>query len=119
MVLFRLAYVQVEQRVDHFKKTLKERLLEMPSTLEEQKKIIRYLLILEPDTDAGWTCLSAHYHWLMGLLWDSQQKHHKLGRIIFLEILQVCIGYYLSFLLFSSSGGPVERRRFGHRRKIW
>lgn len=75
--LFKEAYQQVEQRIEAFRKTLEEKLLEMPSSLDEQKKIIRYLLLLKPDTDAGWTCLSATHYWLNGLLWDSQDKHYK------------------------------------------
>uniref|UniRef100_A0A915L479 Exocyst complex component 2 n=1 Tax=Romanomermis culicivorax TaxID=13658 RepID=A0A915L479_ROMCU len=75
--LFKEAYSEVEQRVEKFRKALEEKLVEMPSTLDEQKKIIRYLLLLNPESTAGWTCLNASYHWLLGLLWDSQQKHHK------------------------------------------
>lgn len=75
--LFKEALAEVEKEMAHFKETLNERLLEMPSSLDEQKKIIRYLLMLDDESDPGWDCISAHYHWLQGVLWDSQEKHWK------------------------------------------
>jgi len=85
------AYQQVEQKIDTFRKTLEDKLLEMPSTLDEQKKIIRYLLLLKPDTDAGWTCLSATHYWLNGLLWDSQDKHYKAGDCLNFWCDMICL----------------------------
>lgn len=62
-----------------FVQTLSRKLLEMPPHLEEQKNIIRYLLMIDQKKDPGWDCLCAYQRYITGLLWDSQTKYFDMG----------------------------------------
>lgn len=48
-----------------FKRQLAESLKEMPSPLEDQKKLIRHLLTLEPDSDPAWDCITMYDRWVV------------------------------------------------------
>lgn len=41
MFLLYLVYQEVEQRIEHFREMLLEKLKEQPSTVEEQKRLVK------------------------------------------------------------------------------
>ena len=62
MVIF---LYQVENRISRFRDMLYKKLMELPSTVEEQKKLIRFLVHLETPGDPAWECLVNMQKWLI------------------------------------------------------
>ncbi|CAD6189841.1 unnamed protein product [Caenorhabditis auriculariae] len=42
---------------------------------EEQSKLIKYLKILDPESDPTWECITSYYVWLEKVLWDMQRDY--------------------------------------------
>ncbi|XP_013403813.1 exocyst complex component 2 isoform X2 [Lingula anatina] len=75
IAVFKKVYEEVERRVADFREMLHKKLLELPSTLDEQKKLVRYLVELESAGDPAWECLSNQQQWLLQLLTDCKTGH--------------------------------------------
>ncbi|XP_074644700.1 exocyst complex component 2-like [Tubulanus polymorphus] len=73
--IFKKVYEEVEKRISDFRKMLHSKLLKFPSTLEEQKKLIRYLVNLEQRGDPAWECLIHQQKWLTDLMLDCKEGH--------------------------------------------
>ncbi|XP_064641021.1 exocyst complex component 2-like isoform X2 [Lineus longissimus] len=73
--VFRKVYTEVEQRISAFRGTLHKKLLQLPSTLDEQKKLIRYLVNLELQGDPAWECLVNQQKWLITLMSNCKDEH--------------------------------------------
>lgn len=78
--IFKKVYKEVEERVHSFRKMLHQKLLELPNSLEEQKKLIRYLVNLESGGDPAWECLNNQQNWLMTMLSQCRDEHITEGR---------------------------------------
>lgn len=98
LIVFLKVYREVDSRMKVFVQTLNRKLLEVPPHVEEQKNIIRYLLMFDNQKDPGWDCLCAYQRYITGLLWDSQTKYFDLGTsassiiiIIILLIMNIII----------------------------
>ena len=61
--------------MEKFKKDVRQKLIDVPTTFEEQSKLIKYLKLLEPDSDPAWDCITAYHVWLEDVLWQLQEKH--------------------------------------------
>jgi len=70
--VFRKVYKEVERRIASFRDMLHKRLKDPNNTLEEQKKLIRYLVSLEYPGDPAWECLDNQQKWLIELLDDCK-----------------------------------------------
>ncbi|XP_052817552.1 exocyst complex component 2-like [Mya arenaria] len=73
--IFKKVYGEVEESMQAFCKMLRQKLLKLPNTLHEQKKLIGYLSSLESKGNVGWECLSNMESWLRNLLVDCQKRH--------------------------------------------
>lgn len=73
--VFRKVYTEVESRVNSFREMLQNKLYELPNTLEEQKKLIRYLNNLECPGDPAWECLINQQKWLLTILHRCKDQH--------------------------------------------
>ncbi|XP_048254965.1 exocyst complex component 2-like [Haliotis rufescens] len=73
--VFKKVYQQVEKRISDFRMMLHNKLLEPTISLEEQKKLIRYLISLEYNGDPAWECLMKQQKWLIGLLHECKEDH--------------------------------------------
>lgn len=80
--IFKKVYKEVEERVHSFRKMLHQKLLELPNSLEEQKKLIRYLVNLESGGDPAWECLTNQQKWLMTMLSRCRDEHIIEGKKI-------------------------------------
>ncbi|VDN41030.1 unnamed protein product [Gongylonema pulchrum] len=69
---------ELDQKMEVFKRNMKQRLIDMPTSFEDQSKLIKYLKVLEPNSDPAWDCITAYHCWLEDLLWQTQAKHLKL-----------------------------------------
>uniref|UniRef100_A0A1I8EB06 Exocyst complex component 2 n=1 Tax=Wuchereria bancrofti TaxID=6293 RepID=A0A1I8EB06_WUCBA len=70
---------ELDQKMEIFKRNMKQRLIDMPTSFEDQSKLIKYLKVLEPNSDPAWDCITAYHCWLEDLLWQTQRKHLKLA----------------------------------------
>ncbi|VDM45172.1 unnamed protein product [Toxocara canis] len=76
--LFKEVMQELDSKMEVFKKNMKQRLIDMPTSFEDQSKLIKYLKVLEPESDPAWDCITAYHCWLEDLLWQVQFKHHKI-----------------------------------------
>ncbi|KAL6729052.1 hypothetical protein Aduo_000144 [Ancylostoma duodenale] len=75
--LFKEVMVHLDAKMDRFKEELKHKLIDTSASFEEQSKLIKYLKILEPDSDPTWECITAYHCWLEDILWKLQEEHFK------------------------------------------
>lgn len=73
--VFRKVYTEVESKIHSFREMLQQKLYELPNTLEEQKKLIRYLNNLECSGDPAWECIINQQKWLLGILHRCKERH--------------------------------------------
>ncbi|XP_048748841.2 exocyst complex component 2-like isoform X2 [Ostrea edulis] len=73
--VFRRVYSDVESRINTFRDMLQTKLLQLPTPLEEQKKLIRYLISLGCEGDPAWECLVNQQKWLIGILTKCKDDH--------------------------------------------
>ncbi|CAL2031056.1 hypothetical protein CAEBREN_26336 [Caenorhabditis brenneri] len=72
--LFKELMVEIDAKMEVFKEEMKRKLIDTPVSYEEQSKLIKYLKILDPDSDPTWDCITSYYVWLEKSLWDMQTK---------------------------------------------
>ncbi|EFO21482.2 hypothetical protein LOAG_07007 [Loa loa] len=77
--LFKEVMANLDQKMEIFKRNMKQRLIDMPTSFEDQSKLIKYLKVLEPNSDPAWDCITAYHCWLEDLLWQTQRKHLNLA----------------------------------------
>ncbi|XP_038068358.1 exocyst complex component 2-like [Patiria miniata] len=77
---FKKVYEEVEKRIVDLRVQLKNKLMELPSTLDDQKKLIRYLVELEAPGDPAWECIVNQQHWLLKLLQKCKDDHLQMDQ---------------------------------------
>uniref|UniRef100_A0AC34GN75 Exocyst complex component 2 n=1 Tax=Panagrolaimus sp. ES5 TaxID=591445 RepID=A0AC34GN75_9BILA len=75
--LFKEVMKVLDKKMEKFKRDVRQKLIDVPTTFEEQSKLIKYLKVLEPDSDPAWDCITAYHVWLEDILWQLQEKHYK------------------------------------------
>nr|XP_006811907.1 PREDICTED: exocyst complex component 2-like [Saccoglossus kowalevskii] len=78
--VFKKVYKEVESRIDGLRKQLLEELMILPSTLDQQKDLIRCLTSLVSSGDPAWDCLLNQHKWLMGLLSQCKEDNLQLEK---------------------------------------
>ncbi|XP_077993599.1 exocyst complex component 2-like isoform X2 [Glandiceps talaboti] len=78
--VFKKVYQEVESRVSELRKQLKEQLMALPATLDDQKKIIRYLVDLECGGDPAWECIQNQKKWLTELLLQCKDEYLQVEK---------------------------------------
>jgi len=73
--VFRSVYQEVEKRIVAFREKLYEKIMHLPSPVEEQKKYIKFLVQLETCGDPAWECIDNEYRWLEKLLVTCKDEH--------------------------------------------
>ncbi|XP_076112322.1 exocyst complex component 2-like isoform X2 [Mytilus galloprovincialis] len=73
--VFRKVYKEVENQINEFRDMLKQKLMELPNSLENQKKLIKYLISLECSGDPAWECLVNQQKWLTTILLRCKEQH--------------------------------------------
>lgn len=69
----------LDQKIGFLKQTIHKKLMDVPTSFEMQSKLIKYLKILDPNSDPAWDCINAYHLWLESILWKIQNKYYKLG----------------------------------------
>ncbi|KAL3858816.1 hypothetical protein ACJMK2_009069 [Sinanodonta woodiana] len=72
--VFQKVYKEVESQVVKFKEMLQGK-LRQPNSLEEQKRLIKYLTSLDSDDDPGWGCLMSQEKWLTKLFMECKESN--------------------------------------------
>ncbi|KDQ71568.1 exocyst complex component 2 [Zootermopsis nevadensis] len=75
VAVFKKVLVEVEQRINRLREILHSKLQDMPSTLEEQKRIIRNLVNLEATGDPAWDGISYHSSFISQQLNSCRDEH--------------------------------------------
>uniref|UniRef100_A0A7E4UPL3 Exocyst complex component 2 n=1 Tax=Panagrellus redivivus TaxID=6233 RepID=A0A7E4UPL3_PANRE len=75
--LFKEVKEVLDRKMVRFKGQIREKLMNVPTTFEEQSKLIKYLKALEPESDPAWECITAYHVWLEDILWELQGKHYE------------------------------------------
>lgn len=73
--IFQKVYKEVEQKIGALRDTLYQKLMKLPNNLEDQKKLIRYLVHLGWKGDPAWECLENQQKWLTQLLSDCTERN--------------------------------------------
>ncbi|CAB3404404.1 unnamed protein product [Caenorhabditis bovis] len=73
--LFRELMTEIDKKMEKFKEVMTRKLIDTPVSYEEQSKLIKYLKILDPESDPTWECITSYYVWLEKCLWDMQEEH--------------------------------------------
>lgn len=73
--IFQRVYKEVDERIHAFRDQLHTKLMKLPNSLEEQKKLIKYLSDLECKGDPAWECLVNQQKWLTYLLTECKEHH--------------------------------------------
>uniref|UniRef100_A0A915E8Q1 Exocyst complex component 2 n=1 Tax=Ditylenchus dipsaci TaxID=166011 RepID=A0A915E8Q1_9BILA len=76
--LFKEVMAVLDQKINLLKRTIRQKLMDIPTSFEEQSKLIKYLKILDPDSDPAWDCITAYHCWLEDVLWQLQNKYYSL-----------------------------------------
>ncbi|VBB28147.1 unnamed protein product [Acanthocheilonema viteae] len=101
--LFKEVMAELDQKMEIFKRNMKQRLIDMPTSFEDQSKLIKYLKVLEPNSDPAWDCITAYHCWLEDLLWQTQKKHLKLEFVVPFSILTSSLCFIFNFIPFIPS----------------
>lgn len=75
VAVFRRVFQDVEQRVQRFRNALMDSLKQLPMPVEEQKRLIRYLISLEVPGSPAWDAVRHNYNWLLNSVETCKQKH--------------------------------------------
>lgn len=84
--IFKRVLQEVETKIEGFRQHLKQKLAELPSPLEDQKKVIRYLVELDYQGDPAWECIVNQKDWLHKLLISCQEDHKAKDFVPLLEV---------------------------------
>ncbi|XP_053470005.1 exocyst complex component 2 isoform X1 [Ictalurus furcatus] len=79
--VFKKVYAEVETRISALRNLLLDKLLEMPSTLHDQKRYIRYLSDLHAPGDPAWQCIVAQHKWILQLMQNCKEDFIKEQRV--------------------------------------
>ncbi|GMT27981.1 hypothetical protein PFISCL1PPCAC_19278, partial [Pristionchus fissidentatus] len=77
VALFKEVMSAVDDKMLRFRDQLRRRLIDCPTSFEEQSKLIKYLKILDPSSDPAWDCITSYHCWLENCLFQLQDDHCK------------------------------------------
>ncbi|KAF5284856.1 hypothetical protein FQR65_LT13408 [Abscondita terminalis] len=84
--VFRTALSEIEKRVIGLQKMLHDKLQKMPITIEEQKRLIRYLINLDAPYEPAWDAIKSHSDYVH-LSFKQCYEEHKAVEIALAEEL--------------------------------
>ncbi|CAI2339363.1 unnamed protein product [Caenorhabditis sp. 36 PRJEB53466] len=83
--LFRELMTEIDRKMNVCKEEMKRKLIDTPVSYEEQSKLIKYLKILDPESDPTWDCITSYYVWLEKSLWDMQTQFLEKAKTELIE----------------------------------
>ena len=77
--VFQKVLREVTRLVADFRRELRSRLTALPSTLEEQRRMIKYLIQLDYSGDPGWEALEHMFGWIRNLVEVIRDRYQTPG----------------------------------------
>lgn len=74
--LFKEVMAVLDEKVDRLRGIIRKLLVDITTPFEEQSRLIKYLKILDPESDPAWDCMMAYHGWLESMLWELQRQFH-------------------------------------------
>lgn len=68
----------METRAFKLRETLRNKLVEKPPKIEEQRAILDYLMTLQCDYDPAWLCLACHFEFLTNSMKNCFQQFSSI-----------------------------------------
>lgn len=75
--IFKTALDEIEKRITDLKRMLQTKLITMPITVDEQKRLIKYLITLEAENDPAWDAIYHHYEYIGSRMQHCYDEHKK------------------------------------------
>lgn len=75
VAVFQRVYQDVEQKVQRFRNTLMDSLKQLPMSVEDQKRMIKYLVSLGAPGSPAWDAICQNYNWLVDSV-DTCKRNH-------------------------------------------
>ncbi|KAK8769331.1 hypothetical protein V5799_014204 [Amblyomma americanum] len=75
VAVFRRVFNDVEQRVQRFRNALMDNLKQLPMPVDEQKRLIRYLISLEVPGSPACDAIRHNYSWLFDSVMACKKRH--------------------------------------------
>ena len=69
----------LDEKIDRLRGIIRKLLVDITTPFEEQSRLIKYLKILDPESDPAWDCMMAYHGWLESMLWELQRQFHAQG----------------------------------------
>jgi hypothetical protein len=69
----------LDEKVDRLRGVIRQRLMDISTPFEEQSRLIKYLKLLDPESDPAWECMMSYHGWLENMLWELQRQYHGKG----------------------------------------
>ena len=77
--VFQKVLLEVTRLVADFRRELRSRLTELPSCLEDQRRMIKFLIQLDYSGDPGWEALEHMYRWIINLVEVIRDRYQTIG----------------------------------------
>lgn len=87
--VFRAALSEIEKRVVGLQKMLHEKLVKMPISVEEQKRLIRYLVHLESPYEPAWDAIKSHSDYITLRIKECYDDHKSAEAALIEELAKL------------------------------
>lgn len=77
--VFQKVLSKVRLLVADFRRELRSRLNELPSCLEDQRRMIKFLIQLDYEGDPGWEALEHMFRWIINLVEVIRDRYQTIG----------------------------------------
>ena len=77
--VFQKVLREVTRLVADFRRELRSRLTTLPSPLEEQRRLVKYLIQLDYSGDPGWEALEHMFRWIRNLVEVIRDRYQTPG----------------------------------------
>uniref|UniRef100_A0A914GQI7 Exocyst complex component 2 n=1 Tax=Globodera rostochiensis TaxID=31243 RepID=A0A914GQI7_GLORO len=70
--LFKEVMAVLDEKIGQLRECIRSKLLDISTPFEEQSRLIKFLKILDPESDPAWDCMMSYHGWLENMLWELQ-----------------------------------------------
>jgi exocyst complex component 2 len=79
VTVFQKVLDKVEEQIEEVRVQLRRKLEQLPAPLDEQKKLIKYLLELDCGGDPAWECIRNMHEWILKLMQSCRASYQPAG----------------------------------------
>ncbi|KAL3111721.1 hypothetical protein niasHT_011008 [Heterodera trifolii] len=74
--LFKEVMAVLDENIGKLRECIRNKLMDISTPFEEQNRLIKFLKILDPESDPAWDCMMSYNGWLENILWELQIHFH-------------------------------------------